>query len=283
MARYEELKTPEAVLAASGNGRQIEYSDGPDYGEWSAAIYTRDEDEGYISYVMSTGTRYRALIEEPAIPADNRVESEQAQITQGTCSSHCAATGECTNACAPINAQPSQQGEEEDLSRFPDEFRGDNAHLVRCIGALLSLDAKNALWPHGIGGHAKGLLSAAMHRLVSHPLPTPAEPLGRDAEGVEGLASDDVVIERHWLENIASAACLLEGSGSIIDRREGEALRKLIKSARRLRPQVDEAMADRALWVMFPSPYDEHLRKNWRPKVVEALTAALTEADSHGK
>lgn len=54
----------------------------------------------------------------------------------------------------------------EELAKFPDTFNGDDAHLVRCIEALLSLDAKNALVPHGIGGHARGLLSAAMHRLV---------------------------------------------------------------------------------------------------------------------
>lgn len=52
-----------------------------------------------------------------------------------------------------------------EMNRFPDEFNGDDAKLVACIEALLSLDAKNALVPHGIGGHARGLLSAAMHRL----------------------------------------------------------------------------------------------------------------------
>ena len=55
----------------------------------------------------------------------------------------------------------------EELSRFPDTFNGDDAQLVQCIEALLSLDAKNALVPHGLGGHARGLLSAAMHRLAS--------------------------------------------------------------------------------------------------------------------
>lgn len=39
---------------------------------------------------------------------------------------------------------------------------------------------------------------------------------------------------------------------------------------------VTDEMVERALWVMFPYPYDEHLRKNWRPKIVEALTAALS-------
>lgn len=53
-----------------------------------------------------------------------------------------------------------------EMDRFPDEFNGDDAKLIACIEALLSLDAKNALVPHGIGGHARGLLSAAMHRLA---------------------------------------------------------------------------------------------------------------------
>lgn len=47
-----------------------------------------------------------------------------------------------------------------------DEFRGDNAALINSIDALLSLDAAGALVPHGIGGHARGLLSAAAARLA---------------------------------------------------------------------------------------------------------------------
>lgn len=46
-----------------------------------------------------------------------------------------------------------------------DEFRGDTPHLVSSIEALLSLDAAGALVPHGIGGHARDLLSAAAVRL----------------------------------------------------------------------------------------------------------------------
>lgn len=177
MTCYEELKTPGAVLAAFEAGRRVQSQINE---SWDDARYS----DGNVRLMMKVGVKFRALIEEPA---DNRVESEQSHEHL------CVAGSFPTWRDCPVHsgAQPPQQGEAEDLSRFPDEFRGDNAHLVRCIGALLSLDAKNALWPHGIGGHAKGLLSAAMHRLVSHPLPTPAEPLGRDAEGVEGLDEDD--------------------------------------------------------------------------------------------
>ncbi|WP_289140902.1 hypothetical protein [uncultured Pseudomonas sp.] len=47
-----------------------------------------------------------------------------------------------------------------------DAFKGDNQHLISCIEALLSLDAKGALVPHGVGGHARAMLSSAAQRLA---------------------------------------------------------------------------------------------------------------------
>lgn len=47
-----------------------------------------------------------------------------------------------------------------------DAFKGDNQHLISCIEALLSLDAKAALVPHGVGGHARAMLSSAAQRLA---------------------------------------------------------------------------------------------------------------------
>lgn len=47
----------------------------------------------------------------------------------------------------------------------PDTFRGDTALLRDSIASLLELDADGALRPHGIGGHARKLLTAAYHRL----------------------------------------------------------------------------------------------------------------------
>jgi hypothetical protein len=46
-----------------------------------------------------------------------------------------------------------------------DNFRGDNAKLVESIKALLALDESGSLVPHGVGGHARQLLSAAASRL----------------------------------------------------------------------------------------------------------------------
>lgn len=79
----------------------------------------------------------------------------------------------------------------------------------------------------------------------------PAEPLGRDAEGiaVDGWHSCAEEVREHW-----------------------------IGIARRLRPQVDEAMVERAFaeWCRLYGHQPDTVRMR------AALTAALTEADSHG-
>ncbi len=60
-----------------------------------------------------------------------------------------------------------------------DEFRGDDAHLIRSIEALIELNDEGALVPHGIGGHARALLSAAAVRLAAQ---------SADARNGEGAA-----------------------------------------------------------------------------------------------
>ena len=50
-------------------------------------------------------------------------------------------------------------------SKIRDEFRGDDELLKRCIVSLISLNDSGSLAPHGIGGHARSLLSAAYHSL----------------------------------------------------------------------------------------------------------------------
>lgn len=54
-----------------------------------------------------------------------------------------------------------------------DGFNGDTPHLICCINALLELDAKGALAPHGVGGHARQLLRAAATRLASQGAAVP--------------------------------------------------------------------------------------------------------------
>jgi hypothetical protein len=56
----------------------------------------------------------------------------------------------------------------------PDGFNGDNAHLIECAKALIELDAKGALIPHGIGGHARQLLQAFIARLPIQALASKA-------------------------------------------------------------------------------------------------------------
>ena len=50
-------------------------------------------------------------------------------------------------------------------SGFNDGFSGDTASLISNMRALVELDERNALAPHGIGGHARTLLKAAASRL----------------------------------------------------------------------------------------------------------------------
>lgn len=66
------------------------------------------------------------------------------------------------NLVQPLYAgpQPPPPGSVED------RFNGDNAHLCRSIEALLSLNDKGSMVPHGMGGLARALLSAAAVRLT---------------------------------------------------------------------------------------------------------------------
>ncbi|MDR8077819.1 hypothetical protein KPA96_19375 [Burkholderia cenocepacia] len=60
------------------------------------------------------------------------------------------------------------------MQELIDDFHGDDAALVRNIKALIDLNDSGALVPHGIGGHARGMLSAAAVRLTSRETLTAA-------------------------------------------------------------------------------------------------------------
>ena len=53
----------------------------------------------------------------------------------------------------------------DDEPQIVDDFRGDNVLLKQSIAGLLSFDRDGKIVPHGIGGHAHSLLSAAYRRL----------------------------------------------------------------------------------------------------------------------
>lgn len=82
--------------------------------------------------------------------------------TQECRSAHC----ECPpNQCGSGRADKRADEAEKKLELI-DDFRGGDAKLISCIKALISLSDEGALVPHGIGGHARGLLSAAAVRLA---------------------------------------------------------------------------------------------------------------------
>lgn len=62
----------------------------------------------------------------------------------------------------------------------PDTFNGDDETLISSAKSLLALDAKGALSPHGIGGHARGIISAFIARMNVEQQP---------AQDVAGLES----------------------------------------------------------------------------------------------
>lgn len=65
-----------------------------------------------------------------------------------------------------VNLEKPNPSSASDPLSFVDTFHGDNMHILRSNRALLDLDSENALAPHGMGGHAHGLLESTSARLV---------------------------------------------------------------------------------------------------------------------
>lgn len=100
---------------------------------------------------------------------------------------------------------------------FSDTFDGDDAHLLRCAAALLSLDASGSLVPHGIGGHARGIINALGARLAMHkasPQSTEAVERARGAfmEGFYSAENSSSSAEFAWENSEARQAWSGDGS-----------------------------------------------------------------------
>ncbi|WP_420957529.1 hypothetical protein ACNSZH_26590 [Burkholderia gladioli] len=72
------------------------------------------------------------------------------------------------------SAGNAAQDRNTNAAALTDDFRGNDANLVRSIEALIALNDEGALVPHGIGGLARVLLSAAAVRLTSPRAAVPA-------------------------------------------------------------------------------------------------------------
>ncbi|MFZ4823665.1 hypothetical protein CQW32_17400 [Pseudomonas putida] len=91
------------------------------------------------------------------------------------------------------------------------EFKGDNKALVTSITALLALDAKGALVPHGIGEMARQLLEASSVRLAEQQHGKPvALPQRKDDPNPENYGPFDSQLNEDCMEVIGWNACLDE-------------------------------------------------------------------------
>ncbi len=98
------------------------------------------------------------------------------------------------------SAGNAAQDRNTNAAALTDDFRGNDANLVRSIEALIALNDEGALVPHGIGGLARVLLSAAAVRLTSPRAAVPAETERSDGscEEHDGCPTEKAVLQRFW-------------------------------------------------------------------------------------
>lgn len=155
---------------------------------------------------------------------------------------------------------------------------------VRVIFAESVLDGDASMVT--LAGVVRSMRDGVCYRALIEEPETPADSLGRAADGVEGLAEQIAeLIEQHHPEFADYMPCARDIArrlrpqlppAYIVDTETGS-----------IRPQVDEAMKGRAL-AAYRKAEMEHLGYGHTPyngmrlKIIgDALTAALTEADSH--
>jgi hypothetical protein len=118
--------------------------------------------------------------------------------------------GGASHGQAPAQAAPAA------VAVPSDTFRGDTTCLVQSIIALLELDAEGALVPHGIGGHARALLSAAASRLAAAPTTQPAPTTPQADSVLEDAARWQTFIalpyatRAEWASNLSLAPVLTQ-------------------------------------------------------------------------
>lgn len=119
-------------------------------------------------------------------------------------------------------------------NQLHDTFRGDDKSLIASIEALIALDAEGALRPHGLGGHARDLLSAAAVRLRAQGARVPDD----------GLISKDRFYGDDHIQDIAHAlaqeceAAELDPNDLVTVNRE-----KLIAIAKRVLEKASAALS----------------------------------------
>lgn len=168
-----------------------------------------------------------------------------------------------------------------------DRFMGDNDRLRDCIRALLEMDASGSLVPHGIGGHARSLLSACYGRLDE--LAVAIEQLKASARFPEPPATPQAALtvwygqmpETNGKSNFT--AILMRKGGDIVDgitidqseypdrvRYEADRVRYLIGELKE-RPDILAYDADKHSGYVAPSQSAQ------KPEQTEAMVPELEE------
>jgi hypothetical protein len=161
-----------------------------------------------------------------------------------------------------------------------DTFNGDNAKLVESIKALLALDESGSLVPHGVGGHARQLLSAAASRLSAsiadtapvfrcndcggfdiEQVPETMKPESiADTAGAKPVSAEHVTIRRDLLQDLIDDVSDYAVSREF-KQRESQWRTQLLESARAAlathAPLSDEPVAwiDKRLLALLPKYY----------------------------
>ena len=307
MLRYEELTTPEAVLAAFEARRHVEYKP-KGYGMWGRAMWPKA-----VEVNMRIGVLYRALIEDalpdfpecsgdpascpenegygccrpnpkdaPPIPAGCRVESERAQ--EGLTSKQAWWAG--ARAGLGVAADMPREHVAALLSAQRNAQRKPAQPSQQGEAVDDALEEAFRRYPHAhdaltflacaIRGPVKPS-KADLEWAVSQAFPDgnatiPVESLGRDAEGVEALLAS---------ENPERKDFTVDEALKIADRHDSahkhvpSVSRTLAAEVRRLRPAVDEAMVERVSAHLLASKTDNVGDENESISLVDVLAQSF--------
>lgn len=304
--KWEELKTPDAVMAAFEAGRHVEVK--PRFVDrWFGGVAELATADGVAS-AISEGVRYRALIEDAPLipegftawaggecPEDAKDQTTTVVMRDGTLCSRGRGdwydwrydwrnSGSPGDIIAYRVEQPERQGEADALTHFVDGLGwvvpcSRAAEYVRELG-----NARNSLLtPVESLGRDADPLRDVVEMIATRARNFPNFPMGyymgelfraigqepptRDAgDGVEALS--------------ASIHQILEAKFTLCDEPlPGDCADVLRDAARRLRPTVDEAMVERVAYALMHADGNAYAYEHYETLACAALTAALTTRD----
>ncbi len=230
--KWEELTTPEAVIASFEAGRHVEYMAPTRGGRGAMWLSVRaDAALDLVGDLVADGYIFRALIEEPAIPACDNASGEWCEACRKTGLSHCSDPANCGGmkpmrhhvGCAhgiPAGFTPWYGGE------CPEEVKGVPVeYILRPPSSVHNhIDGSELRWSHV--GDASDIVAYRVESAQPKPEPEPSD--------VEALTLQIIDAQPFAAENDATRVWQLFGEPNNA-RKHLAAIIELV--ARRLRPQ----------------------------------------------